>query len=781
MEEKDKDMEQPLKGQEQNGLIVENKLKPKKEKQRLIKVLERIKSDLEKEDNEVIRDTYLSYSEEVLNIELKVKKPSIMLKLFYWFVLMLITSIYLVGSFIIASLKRSSWNLFNSSIECFFNIFCDREEFKKQTNFFEYFLDQLLKEPMDLNLIMFWNFLGIKLSNSIGFIFTSLIFLGLNILILVLTYNIDYELSDQETDNYSFIKIILLFFNWGFMAIFFGGSTLILSQQNKNEKQKDPKEKIKEQNEKYRKKNLKALFLFALANFLGFSGKYGIAIAFTKYKQDNIIILRNETIDNNTLDNFFYFNNNYTDIPDKIDDDDDIISYNNNLYQKIFLYIHLVYFGCILISVSFYILLKCCYFQINCKEKTETINKNKFGCCSCLCCNCCLCCDCCKYGCCTCECCKCNICLWKTIFEMSGCILYSERVNLLEEEEKEKTPGCCCQLCCNSIGYYFNNAICNMCNCRKNPNDDSCCCCKYEEIEFDKDRQCFCYCYQENSLCYWINKYFVNDTQKTIISCMILYFIGRLSTIGCQEEYEAILRKENILNDTKAFFVSLGGLFAFFTVILYVIILLKICLEENICLIFSDNELISNDFVFLLIKNVDPNLVGIIFLLYIDIVGGLEYASEILFFGFDYMPNPFEYDEAYIEKVHLYFSIFVNVYFVFILNYYCTIIAKKKIDSELLPQTILVSIYLIICDSLVSGIKLIVGIHNLYILQLVITIITGLISTIILFRTIIVFFILLSNEICHCNFACNSLCCVLCCAKINKFFFDFELKNKGIS
>ena len=108
-----------------------------------------------------------------------------------------------------------------------------------------------------------------------------------------------------------------------------------------------------------------------------------------------------------------------------------------------------------------------------------------------------------------------------------------------------------------------------MCNCRKNPNDDSCCCCKYEEIEFDKDRQCFCYCYQENTLCYWINKYFVNDTQKTIISCMILYFIGRLSTIGCQNKYEIILRDENIFNDTKAFFAILGGVFLVLTVILF--------------------------------------------------------------------------------------------------------------------------------------------------------------------------------------------------------------------
>jgi hypothetical protein len=174
-----------------------------------------------------------------------------------------------------------------------------------------------------------------------------------------------------------------------------------------------------------------------LANFLGFSGKYGIAIAFTKYKEDNII-LKNETVNNFTQNNLYYFNNNATDIPDIVDEDT-ITSYNINLYQNIFLYIHLVYLGCIFISIVFYVLLKCCYFQKKSKEKIEIKKiENKYGCCNCACCNCCLCCDCCEFGCCTCECCKCNICLWNMIFEMTGCIIYSERVDLLEEEEKKK-------------------------------------------------------------------------------------------------------------------------------------------------------------------------------------------------------------------------------------------------------------------------------------------------------------------------------------------------------
>ena len=84
---------------------------------------------------------------------------------------------------------------------------------------------------MDLNLIMFWNFIGIKLSNAIGLRPTSIIFLVLNSLILLLTYNISYDTYDKETNKYSYPKIILLFFNWVFMAVNFGASSLLAQQK----------------------------------------------------------------------------------------------------------------------------------------------------------------------------------------------------------------------------------------------------------------------------------------------------------------------------------------------------------------------------------------------------------------------------------------------------------------------------------------------------------------------------------------------------------------------
>ncbi len=201
-------------------------------KKKLIKKLEDIKNQLEDKDKETIRDVYLSYSEEQIfeNKEVKRDKIDIKVKIFYKALLFLITSFYLIETFLIISLKNSFWNLFISSIKCRFDKWCDKEEFLKRTKFFEYFREQLLKEPIDLNIIMLWNFIGIKLSNSIGLRLSSVLILFVNSLILLLTYNINYNEYVPETCKYSYLKIVLLFFNWLFMSIGFGASSL-LSQQ----------------------------------------------------------------------------------------------------------------------------------------------------------------------------------------------------------------------------------------------------------------------------------------------------------------------------------------------------------------------------------------------------------------------------------------------------------------------------------------------------------------------------------------------------------------------
>ena len=819
MKENKENDEAPLIDEEQLEINEEQdenkkqKLIKNKEKQRLIEIFDRLKKNLEDESKESIRDVHISYNEESFFDKQDLRfKPSFKCKCFYWISLIFITSIYLLGIFIIISLKKSTWNLFFSSLKCFTNIMCEIEELKKQTNFFEYFLYQLLREPMDLNLIMFWNFLGIKFSNIIGFSLSSLIFLVLNALVLILTYNISYDDYDPDTYRYSFFKIILFFFNWLFMSILFGGSSILAqqklidffslldeskeqqqgghyskvdsllefqiilgndkennslsidtrdinndtNQQNQNSEDTSTKEKIDKENKKIKKRNFKILFLLGFANLLGYTGKFGIALEFDKYKNNNII---NETIHNST-ENFTIFldfiNNNRTNNMSH----DEIVLHNRNLYENIFFYIHLIYTGCIIISVMLYLLLKPCFFKKKDIKKQEN-NEMKINCCTCGCC------DCCTYfgqGCCSCECCRCKCCLWSTIFEISGCIIYSERRSLDDNKDEINRPSCCCQLCCETIGNYFN-----LFNCRKNAKP--CCICKYDEFEFDKDRQCFCYCYQENSLCYWINKYFVNDTQQIIISCMILYFIGRLSTIGCQEKYEIIFRTQNIFDEIEPFFSGLGAGFFLLIVILLILFLKSFFAFDEGC----------NDFLISLMNSVDANLFIIIFILFSDVLTGLEYSAKFLFFGFKGF-DPIDLGETFLERVNLYFCVLINVYFVFIINHYCLIITKNQINYEiLLTQTILVSIYLSISDLIISLLKYVLkNFYNLFLFQFIITAFVGLIFSIIFFRCFIFTFYKFCSVCCKCCSNCKCIIyfmCVSCWAKINNYFFDTSFEE----
>ena len=301
---------------------------------------------------------------------------------------------------------------------------------------------------MDLNLIMLWNFLGIKLYNLIGLRGSSCIFLLVNILILLLTYFIDYNEYNPATCEYSSLKILLFFFNWAFMVISFGASSLLaqqyfidyyelldeysdvdeemqnpeiemnISTKEKNDNinvneilYKDDKTsnqlnntiiKIEKQNDQIKKRTFKTLIYLGFSSFLGYLGKYGIAYWFICYKE-SIYRIRNETIYNNTRDSLkdinkfnFYFN---------ISDYNESIS-NNDINQKIFMYISIIYILCIFISV-FLInsLMICCFFQ----DKKKS--------------------DCCQYH----FNCNSDCCIFKIACEICGCLFYFERVILDEK------------------------------------------------------------------------------------------------------------------------------------------------------------------------------------------------------------------------------------------------------------------------------------------------------------------------------------------------------------
>ena len=618
---------------------------------------------------------------------------------------------------------------------------CDKEEFKKRANFFIYFYEQLIREPIDFNLIMLWNFIGFKLSDSLGLTISSFIRLISNILILFLTYNIYYDEYDKETCQYNFLMIVLLFFNWALMAISFGASSLLTQQnfiyyyslldkiedddddesgyqniemiepsnslhkeKNINEDLTDSNNKIQlneeenrinnkkkeKQKEEKKSKNLETLILFCFSCLLGFSGKYGISYLFSYYPGINIDIYY-EKFSNDTQkinfknDNYIFFSNNS-------DINENIINFDS--YKDVYFYLCLVYTGSIILSTILLYSLLIRIFFVD-KKRSE--------------------------DCCDCSC-QCNCCVWKIVCEICGCIIYFERIILNDKKENNDNSCCksCWKKCIESLNNYCNNIICNMYNCRKEYEKNACeCCTEFNEDDFDKEKQCFCYCFQIKGFGYWFNKFFINKEQREIIFCMVLYFISKLSTIGNENQYELIFENNGISQEIKAYLINLGMIFGVLLIIflpLYFVI--DCCCEELDSK--KNKEFYSYLYRFIVLS-------VIIFISLSIILSG--FALSIIFLFVGYKEVIWTSDITLVEKVNLYSVIILNALYSLFINYYCLIIAKNKIENEFIfSQTILVSAYSILIDFFIYLIKLIFqqNVKNLYIFQLILAIIFSL-------------------------------------------------------
>ena len=125
--------------------------------------------------------------------------------------------------------------------------------------------------------------------------------------------------------------------------------------------------------------------------------------------------------------------------------------------------------------------------------------------------------------------------------KICGYIIYSE-------ERKPTNPAKrnCCTLCFENIQNCFDNTFCyiikkatSIC-CDWEPKCCCCCycCCKYDKEDYNKKKEAFIYCYKTQRSCYWLNKFFENDTQRKILPFMFEYFALQLTTIGFDKHYE---------------------------------------------------------------------------------------------------------------------------------------------------------------------------------------------------------------------------------------------------
>ena len=119
-------------GKDSNDIAKDkNEIEEDKEKKRLIEKLEIIKNQMQEKGKISIKDVYLTYSEEQF-LELKKEKINDFLEFLYKFLFFIIITIYLVGSFLIISLKKSFFNLFITSLKCRLELFVIKKNLKNK-------------------------------------------------------------------------------------------------------------------------------------------------------------------------------------------------------------------------------------------------------------------------------------------------------------------------------------------------------------------------------------------------------------------------------------------------------------------------------------------------------------------------------------------------------------------------------------------------------------------------------------------------------------------------
>ena len=187
------------------------------------------------------------------------------------------------------------------------------------------------------------------------------------------------------------------------------------------------------------------------------------------------------------------------------------------------------------------------------------------------------------------------------------------------------------------------------------------------------------------------------------------------------------------------YILSFYTIFTIFTFILYFFSLCKSSTKQydEIKLIYEEEQFISfgdqhylKDTLLKIIKKFDVNFIGIFIILFVIISFGFIHSLIILLRRF--------FEIHFLERNSISIIITMNEYFIFLMNYYCLIIAENQIDNEF--QTIIITIYLSICDYIIYFIELILGdAPNLFLFQFIICSCLGILFIIIILRWIVIF------------------------------------------
>ena len=259
------------------------------------------------------------------------------------------------------------------------------------------------------------------------------------------------------------------------------------------------------------------------------------------------------------------------------------------------------------------------------------------------------------------------------------------------------------------------------------------------KVIFKKDNECFCYCYQTKRFQYWIHEYLTSDVQKEIFPFMIEYFILKLLTIAFEKQFLNLMNKEksephtnntyvenytnffeinNYTNyidnfsENKSSFIKIGDiyvllafigtfiLFFYFTLTFYPVIMGF----KDETKYFKKTKLVET------MKLSNQILVGTHGILIFDGFYALIFTSL-------YLSNS---ENIVFTKNYLYLvPVLMNKFYYFTLIYYCISYSEQKKKFSLISGSTLISVYLLILETITSSIRDSSSLRSLYITQIV--------------------------------------------------------------
>ena len=660
----------------------------------------------------------------------------------------------LVGIFTIRSIMYSLFEILKKSLKYFLWKKSDLEEYEltdiearynSPYNFYEQYFNDIPKNEVDFDLIMFWDFLGSFFYNYFSFTCTSIFFLIVNSITLAFIGGFDFLDIDTKTHKYTFFQVLYVAIAYLFLWIGVGCSSLLSHQifidsfeklkQNKYFKNKsENSSKNEEQNEAQNETETKSIQTYQIN-----LSKQSDGNKENKKNKKNIIDKISQNRDEIEyfsmtfftsiiafIINYFVnrkilkFRNEY--IAKQLRKPDKERAYNN-IYSRdkilFLLTICLPYFSEIVLSLLFYSFFYHIIFKEDKNQKQMKKNQNSLE--------------------------EENAGLNTDNYshkKLCGYVFFKESI-IKKKEKYEESFYCCRSLvnccCCEYITMIiityrdcfrniFNNEIydcncCNCCNC-KCCKDYSCCCCDVRT--FQKNETDFGLCYQEQRCSIWFYNYVNNDTQRELIPFIYSFAFYQFLTIGLEEIYDE-KNKNNIEQENISFqllysciiFIGASLIFSFLLLPIFKECFVK-AIEDNTCFDFNSKNK----------KNIFKELT---FFLLFGTCFFIPPANSILslYFSIKYLKDE---SSLYNDK-GIYYPIFFTKYFIFIISY--IILNQNKEENELISNSSLISIYLFILELIISGIKKISSIKALIIIQIILSSLTILVLGILILLLVI--------------------------------------------